>query len=117
MESPQAVPEHRSASRSEGHLCGAKLKNAKEMPIGSAITTPGSAAEYKTGSWRNYRPIHDKAKCTNCLFCWLYCPEGCVKVKDGKFVEFDYDYCKGCGICAEECPVKEKAIKMVEEGK
>jgi pyruvate ferredoxin oxidoreductase delta subunit len=26
----------------------------------------------------------------------------------------DYEYCKGCGICAEECPAD--AIKMVEEG-
>ena len=25
----------------------------------------------------------------------------------------DYDYCKGCGICAEECPAK--CIVMVEE--
>jgi Pyruvate/2-oxoacid:ferredoxin oxidoreductase delta subunit len=29
-------------------------------------------------------------------------------------VEIDYDYCKGCGVCANECPAK--AITMVEEG-
>ncbi len=28
-------------------------------------------------------------------------------------VEIDLDYCKGCGICAEECPAK--AIQMVRE--
>jgi 2-oxoisovalerate ferredoxin oxidoreductase delta subunit len=27
----------------------------------------------------------------------------------------DYDYCKGCGVCANECPFK--AISMVEEEK
>jgi Pyruvate/2-oxoacid:ferredoxin oxidoreductase delta subunit len=34
-------------------------------------------------------------------------------VKDGKVTGINYDYCKGCGICAEECPVK--CIAMVEE--
>jgi Pyruvate/2-oxoacid:ferredoxin oxidoreductase delta subunit len=33
---------------------------------------------------------------------------------DNKFV-IDYDYCKGCGICAHECP--RHAIEMVEEAK
>jgi len=42
-----------------------------------------------------------------------------VIVKDGKMTGFDYDYCKGCGICAFECPGKKgnKAIVMEEEGK
>jgi pyruvate ferredoxin oxidoreductase delta subunit len=29
--------------------------------------------------------------------------------------EIDLDYCKGCGICAEECPVD--AIEMIQEVK
>ena len=48
-------------------------------------------------------------------------PFACEQIKmDGeKRAEFDYDYCKGCGICALECPGKkgEKAIVMEEEGK
>ena len=32
-----------------------------------------------------------------------------------KKAEIDYDFCKGCGICASVCPLK--AIKMVEEEK
>ncbi|TAN46417.1 MAG: pyruvate synthase, partial [Candidatus Methanoperedens sp.] len=31
------------------------------------------------------------------------------------FFEPDYEFCKGCGICANECP--KKAIVMVLEGK
>ncbi|MEM2816748.1 MAG: 4Fe-4S binding protein, partial [Candidatus Bathyarchaeia archaeon] len=29
--------------------------------------------------------------------------------------EVDYDYCKGCGICANECPVKAIAMQREEE--
>jgi pyruvate ferredoxin oxidoreductase delta subunit len=36
-------------------------------------------------------------------------------VKDGKVVGIDLDHCKGCGICAEVCPPKVQAIKMVQE--
>ena len=38
-------------------------------------------------------------ECNNCLY---FCPDICVSLKDGKY-EFDYDYCKGCGICSHEC--------------
>ena len=34
--------------------------------------------------------------------------------KDGKkMAEFDYDFCKGCGVCADICPKKD--IEMVPE--
>ena len=78
----------------------------------------------KTGDWRSSRPEIDQSKCipsksgrASCFVCWLYCPEGVVK-RDVP-VEIDLDYCKGCGICALECPGKkgQKAIIMVEEGK
>jgi pyruvate ferredoxin oxidoreductase delta subunit len=74
----------------------------------------------RTGDWRSSRPEIDNAKCipaknnrASCFVCWLYCPEGVVKRSIP--VEIDLDYCKGCGICAEECPGK--AIEMVEEHK
>jgi 2-oxoacid:acceptor oxidoreductase delta subunit (pyruvate/2-ketoisovalerate family) len=52
-------------------------------------------------------------KCVNCLICWIYCPDASI-IRLEKYVAVNYDYCKGCGICAEECP--RKAITMVEEG-
>ena len=50
--------------------------------------------------------------CGNCLACdncWNYCPDNAVLktvelASDGSHYVFDYDYCKGCGLCARECP-------------
>ncbi|HPC77839.1 MAG TPA: ferredoxin, partial [bacterium] len=66
------------------------LPGWKEMPEGIVILDAGNAQEYETGSWRTFRPVVDKGKCTNCLFCWIYCPDTSVMVKDGKMVDFDY---------------------------
>jgi pyruvate ferredoxin oxidoreductase delta subunit len=98
-------------------MTSAKYAEAKwrELPRGGVISNPGSAAEYETGDWRSQRPVWIKEHCINCLFCWIYCPDSAVVVKEGKFVEFDYRHCKGCGICAKECPAKNKAIEMISE--
>jgi pyruvate ferredoxin oxidoreductase delta subunit len=84
----------------------------KSMPIGGILLEPGSAMKYKTGDWRAFKPNVDQSKCINCLLCWIFCPDAAI-VRKEKFVDVNYDYCKGCGICANECPVK--AITMTEE--
>ena len=89
-------------------------KSWKEIPIGGVILEPGSSVKYKTGSWRSFRPVVNHEKCVLCMLCWVYCPDGAVHVRNGE-IEVDLDYCKGCGICAEECP--KKAVEMVEESK
>jgi len=76
------------------------------------MSRPKVGASGKTGMWRTERPVLNKDRCTNCLICWIFCPEGTIKRMDDK-VEIDYDYCKGCGICANECV--RKAIVMVAE--
>jgi len=43
------------------------------------------------------------------------CPDSAIIIEDGKMIGFDMEHCKGCGICAVECPDKVKAIKMEEE--
>ncbi|MBW1981259.1 MAG: FAD-dependent oxidoreductase [Deltaproteobacteria bacterium] len=43
--------------------------------------------------------------CFDCGNCFMYCPDNAVKkAKGGATYEFDYDFCKGCGLCAKECP-------------
>lgn len=43
--------------------------------------------------------------CFECDNCYGVCPDNAViKLGPGKKFEFNYEYCKGCGVCAEECP-------------
>ena len=79
---------------------------------------PGPGDGGRTGSWRVLRPVIDLEKCIPakrnkpaCFNCWLYCPDGVISRTIPP--QIDYEYCKGCEICAEECPVD--AITMVEE--
>jgi len=59
--------------------------------------------------------------CGNCLACdncWTFCPDSAVlktvnTASDGSHYVFDYDYCKGCGLCATECPCG--FIQMTED--
>ena len=52
--------------------------------------------------------------CFECDNCYGICPDNAVtKLGPGKRFEFKYDYCKGCGMCAAECPCG--AIQMEPE--
>lgn len=52
--------------------------------------------------------------CFECDNCYGVCPDNAViKLGPGKRFQFNYDYCKGCGLCVAECPCG--AIKMVAE--
>ena len=54
--------------------------------------------------------------CFECDNCYGVCPDSAViKLGAGKRFAFNYDYCKGCGLCAEECPCG--AIVVVLEEK
>lgn len=72
---------------------------------GGVVTDAGNSVTYITGTWRTMRPVRDMEQCTQCLICWIMCPDAAVLVEDGKVTGFDYVHCKGCGICAERCPV------------
>lgn len=88
-----------------------------ELPASLSLYPQGTFFEAghlvtTNSGWRNERPVIDALKCVNCLQCYLYCPDGVIfKTENG--VGIDYDFCKGCGICAKICKVG--AIKMEAE--
>ena len=52
--------------------------------------------------------------CFECDNCYGVCPDNAVvKLGPGNGFRFNYDYCKGCGVCVAECP--SGAIEMVPE--
>ncbi len=89
------------------------LKKFHEIPIGGVVPT-ADAEHPKTGGWRTgLKPKVNLDQCINCLLCWVDCPDTAIMVDGTDFFGFDYDYCKGCELCEEVCPVN--AIEMVEE--
>jgi len=93
-----------------------KLKKWKEpeniasYPLGG--TCPSNNITSTNSGWRTYKPVIDSDKCVLCMRCFLVCPDGVID-KSGEKLEIDYDFCKGCGVCAYECKVK--AISMEKE--
>ena len=83
-----------------------------DLPFG-LVVKPGSTLKFKTGDWRSALPVLDREKCVYCGFCYIYCPDGVYQDmgEREKYYKPDLDYCKGCGVCAYECP--KKCIQMV----
>jgi pyruvate ferredoxin oxidoreductase delta subunit len=90
----------------------AEKKGWKEIPIAGVCWRP--TTDYLTGDWRTFKPVRDKEKCNRCLMCHVFCPDGAIIWNsETEDIGFNYDYCKGCGICKNECP--QEAIEMVLE--
>jgi len=87
-------------------------KSWKNLDEGGIILEAGNSVNFKTGDWKAFKPVWDSKKCVNCMLCYILCPDIAIEVKNGQIIGPNLDYCKGCGICAQECPVK--AIKMEE---
>jgi pyruvate-ferredoxin/flavodoxin oxidoreductase len=110
-----------------------------ELPV-SALPVDGT---YPTGTTRFEKrsialeiPIWDPNLCTQCGFCALVCPHGCIRMKvyppevlhhaPAGFKSADYrgkefpgwkltvqvapDDCTGCGLCVETCPARDKQV-------
>jgi Pyruvate/2-oxoacid:ferredoxin oxidoreductase delta subunit len=58
---------------------------------------------------REARRCFSCGRCFQCDTCYGVCPDNAIcKGREAKDSEnglaFDYNYCKGCGLCARECP-------------
>lgn len=85
----------------------------RDTTPGGMIPDAGNSVEFLTGDWRSMRPVWTPESCKNCLLCWVVCPDMAILVEDGKVKGFDYDHCKGCGLCVAQC--KFKALDFVPE--
>lgn len=85
----------------------------KDLETGCVVSQPGNAGQYKTGDWRSNRPVCDTTKCIRCGICYIFCPDMAIRRTEEGYFEADLYYCKGCGICAQECFTG--CIKMIPE--
>ncbi len=52
--------------------------------------------------------------CLHCDVCMTFCPDVAISKDESGEYTIDYDHCKGCGICVNECP--REAMELVPEG-
>ncbi len=116
-------------------LEGDKLPSSAFNADGSV---PTGTTKYEKRGVAVLVPKWDESKCIQCNQCAFVCPHACIRpaiVKEGenKPASFitkamignkGYEYrmqvspldCMGCGVCADICPAKEKALTMVPLG-
>lgn len=52
--------------------------------------------------------------CNECELCLIFCPDVAISRRPEGGFTIDMEYCKGCGVCAAECP--RGAMVMTKEG-
>ena len=110
-----SLPNNLAEARRNYDIAIPKLNTEAPKPIVFAHNTCWKAGflTTKNAGWRTSKPVVRTENCTGCLKCYMDCPDGCIFKIDNKKVAIDYDFCKGCGICAKTC--KFEAIGMFAE--
>lgn len=73
-----------------------------------------TSVKVRTGLWRVLRPVVDENICKKCTWvCGSACPDGVINISPTGYPMIDYDHCKGCMVCAVQCP--RHAIASVSE--
>jgi Pyruvate/2-oxoacid:ferredoxin oxidoreductase delta subunit len=80
-----------------------------ERFLASGFTAEAEAKQ--EGTWNQERVLQEAERCLSCgtcnlcLQCVSFCPDASIQLDEYKTtVMVDLDHCKGCGICAYECP-------------
>ena len=88
-----------------------------ERLLGSDLAAKAEAEQ--EGIWDRELALQEAERCLSCgtcnlcLKCVSFCPDASIRLdEDGASVRVDLDHCKGCGICAYECP---RGIITMEE--
>ncbi len=81
-----------------------KVQFAPPTQAAPSIYAVSNSPQRHTGSWRQFRPVLQPEKCTQCWLCFVWCPEAAISLDHNEFPIVDYDVCKGCLLCSHECP-------------
>ncbi|HMK65692.1 MAG TPA: 4Fe-4S dicluster domain-containing protein [Thermodesulfobacteriota bacterium] len=91
-------------------LKGEALESPQNADPSTARSPVGKGTEAE-GAERRKGILFEASRCLYCGTCDLCqqcissCPEACVRMNTHKSgVSVDLDFCKGCGLCAYECP-------------
>jgi Pyruvate/2-oxoacid:ferredoxin oxidoreductase delta subunit len=98
--------------------------NAEDIKIERFLASD-LVAEVKAeqeGTWDLERALKEARGCLSCgtcnlcLQCVSFCPDASIRLdEDNPDVTVDLDHCKGCGICAYECPRGVIAMEEISE--
>ena len=115
----QSVVKNETARRERLNTWYYAVSPRKERAMADAAGRAGDFEEVQKGLTES-EALHEARRCLSCgnCFecdnCYAVCPDNAIKkLGDGKGFAIDYDYCKGCALCVNECPCG--SIVMVPE--